>query len=305
MDACLHLPHYIARVCSTRLFENALTGESFLNVSIVSESGAPIGYHPVVLVACGSFNPPTIAHLRMMELARDALTARGYDVMGGYLSPVSDAYWKQALAPGAERVALARAAAADSDFIMVDAWEATQPRYTRTLVVLQRVATELARLFEAPEAGAASGVMDPRRPGTLQRPRLPAEAAPAPAPRSVLVCGADVLESMADPQLWQQDLLERLLAEHGVVCISRGAVETAQLLERPGTLLNANRANITIVQEPVPNEISSSLIRQELANGRSVKYLVPEAALALIYDRGLYGCAGPVARAGTALHTGR
>ncbi|KAK2080609.1 hypothetical protein QBZ16_000463 [Prototheca wickerhamii] len=123
----------------------------------------------------------------------------GYDVMGGYLSPVSDAYWKQALAPGAERVALARAAAADSDFIMVDAWEAAQPRYTRTLVVLQRVATELARLFEAPEVDVAGGYMDPRHPGTPQRPRLPAEAAPAPAPRSVLVCGADVLEVHGRP----------------------------------------------------------------------------------------------------------
>ena len=28
---------------------------------------------PVVLLACGSFNPPTIAHLRMFELAADAL----------------------------------------------------------------------------------------------------------------------------------------------------------------------------------------------------------------------------------------
>jgi nicotinic acid mononucleotide adenylyltransferase len=27
----------------------------------------------VVLLACGSFNPPTIAHLRMFELASDAL----------------------------------------------------------------------------------------------------------------------------------------------------------------------------------------------------------------------------------------
>jgi nicotinamide mononucleotide adenylyltransferase len=28
---------------------------------------------PVVLLACGSFNPPTIAHLRMFELAADTL----------------------------------------------------------------------------------------------------------------------------------------------------------------------------------------------------------------------------------------
>jgi nicotinamide mononucleotide adenylyltransferase len=28
---------------------------------------------PVVLLSCGSFNPPTIMHLRMFDLAADAL----------------------------------------------------------------------------------------------------------------------------------------------------------------------------------------------------------------------------------------
>lgn len=31
-------------------------------------------YHPVVLVSCGSFNPPTYMHLRMLELAQTRLT---------------------------------------------------------------------------------------------------------------------------------------------------------------------------------------------------------------------------------------
>ena len=30
-------------------------------------------YRPVVLLSCGSFNPPTNAHLRMFELAAQAL----------------------------------------------------------------------------------------------------------------------------------------------------------------------------------------------------------------------------------------
>lgn len=34
----------------------------------------PGTYRPVVLVSCGSFNPPTNMHLRIMELARQALT---------------------------------------------------------------------------------------------------------------------------------------------------------------------------------------------------------------------------------------
>ena len=43
-------------------------------------------------------------HLRMMELARQEMMARGFDVMGAYLSPVNDAYWKKDLVNGRHRV---------------------------------------------------------------------------------------------------------------------------------------------------------------------------------------------------------
>ncbi len=38
----------------------------------------------------------------------------GYDVLGSYISPVNDAYWKQALAPGRHRVRMCQLATADS-----------------------------------------------------------------------------------------------------------------------------------------------------------------------------------------------
>lgn len=45
----------------------------------------------VVLLACGSFNPPTILHLRMFEAARDFLRLKfGCDVIEGIISPVAD-----------------------------------------------------------------------------------------------------------------------------------------------------------------------------------------------------------------------
>ena len=66
---------------------------------------------PLVLVACGSFNPPTAAHVALFSRARDALQARGWSVAAGVLSPVNDAYGKPGLAPGRDRVALCRLAA--------------------------------------------------------------------------------------------------------------------------------------------------------------------------------------------------
>lgn len=46
---------------------------------------------PLVLIACGSFSPITNLHLRMFEMAADyAKFQTDFEVMGGYLSPVSD-----------------------------------------------------------------------------------------------------------------------------------------------------------------------------------------------------------------------
>ncbi|XP_075502517.1 nicotinamide/nicotinic acid mononucleotide adenylyltransferase-like isoform X2 [Primulina tabacum] len=97
----------------------------------------------VVLVATGSFNPPTFMHLRCFELARDALNSQGFCVMGGYISPVNDAYKKKGLVHTQHRVTMCDLACRSSNFIMVDSWEASQDTYQRTLTVLSRVKTSL------------------------------------------------------------------------------------------------------------------------------------------------------------------
>lgn len=47
-------------------------------------------------------------------LCVDLASQAGCDVLGCYMSPVNDAYWKQALAPGRHRVRMCQLAAADS-----------------------------------------------------------------------------------------------------------------------------------------------------------------------------------------------
>eukprot|EP00878_Enallax_costatus_P017516 GHUV01018400.1.p1 GENE.GHUV01018400.1~~GHUV01018400.1.p1 ORF type:complete len:174 (+),score=51.15 GHUV01018400.1:85-606(+) len=90
---------------------------------------------PVVLLSCGSFNPPTVMHLRMFDLATSALAQRGFDVWGCYMSPVADAYGKKGLAPVQHRLQMCRLAAADTANVMVSGWEASQQGHTRTLQV--------------------------------------------------------------------------------------------------------------------------------------------------------------------------
>jgi nicotinamide mononucleotide adenylyltransferase len=59
---------------------------------------------PLVLIACGSFSPITYLHLRMFEMAADYVKfSTNFELVGAYLSPVSDAYKKAGLAAAHHR----------------------------------------------------------------------------------------------------------------------------------------------------------------------------------------------------------
>lgn len=59
---------------------------------------------PLLLVACGSFSPITFLHLRMFVMAADYVKfSTEFEIVGGYLSPVSDAYKKAGLASAEHR----------------------------------------------------------------------------------------------------------------------------------------------------------------------------------------------------------
>jgi hypothetical protein len=59
---------------------------------------------PLLLVACGSFSPITFLHLRMFIMAGDYVKFNtDFEIVGGYLSPVSDAYKKAGLASAEHR----------------------------------------------------------------------------------------------------------------------------------------------------------------------------------------------------------
>mmetsp|Transcript_24493 Transcript_24493/g.66849 ORF Transcript_24493/g.66849 Transcript_24493/m.66849 type:complete len:319 (-) Transcript_24493:492-1448(-) len=225
---------------------------------------------PVVLVGCGSYNPPTVMHMRMFELANDELLKQGYDVWGGYMSPVSDAYGKASLVPAVHRLSMCEAAARSCPLTMLDPWEACQPTYTPTLQVLRRVREQL-------QGWLAQG----HRPSNWPKDSLSQQAAAndyrestpqaEPNPQVMLLCGADVLASFTIPGVWEDP--DTLLREHGVACIVREGTDMDALLQHE--LLKRHQDNIVIVPEPVPNFLSSTLVRKLVAEGRSVRYLVP------------------------------
>uniref|UniRef100_A0A8C1AU91 Nicotinamide nucleotide adenylyltransferase 3 n=1 Tax=Cyprinus carpio carpio TaxID=630221 RepID=A0A8C1AU91_CYPCA len=96
------------------------------------------GRIPLVLLACGSFNPITHQHMRLFELARDHMHQTGlYRVVGGIVSPVGDNYGKQGLVVSKHRLAMARLALQSSDWVSVDDWESQQADWTETVVTMR------------------------------------------------------------------------------------------------------------------------------------------------------------------------
>ncbi len=104
----------------------------------------------------------------------------------------------------------------------------------------------------------------------------------------VLLCGEDLLESMARPGAWHRP--DYILEHYGVVCVAREGGRVRQMMEQPGNLLHSYRDRITLLTDPVPNSISATRVREELAAGRPVRYLVPEPVRRYIERQGLYGC---------------
>ena len=102
-----------------------------------------------VLFTTGALNPPHFGHVRMMQMARDALRAQGLHVVAAYLSPSPDAYlaYKLQVAqaplllPAKTRVALCRAAIAEAgvdDWLFADDWESRMSSTAPFSYVLER-----------------------------------------------------------------------------------------------------------------------------------------------------------------------
>ncbi|KAL3651313.1 hypothetical protein CASFOL_004315 [Castilleja foliolosa] len=213
----------------------------------------------VVLVSTGSFNPPTYMHLRCFELARDALSLLRFCVIGGYMSPVNDAYKKKDLIRAEHRVAMCELACKSSDFVMVDAWEASQSAYQRTLTVLSRVRALLCK----------SGIISDE------------------LLKVMLVCGSDLLESFTIPGVWVCEQVKTICRDFGLVCIRRGGQNVEDIIAKDD-ILNEFKNNIIIVDEVVPNGISSTGLRDCISRGLSVKYLTEDEVIDYIRQNKLY-----------------
>ncbi|HEU4534713.1 MAG TPA: hypothetical protein VFS00_11370, partial [Polyangiaceae bacterium] len=141
----------------------AAAGDPGGRAGLPADASAPAPL--AVLVTTGSFCPVHRGHLAMMERAREALAARGRRVLAGWLSVSHDEYVLAKCGPDAppatHRLALCEAAVRESDWLMVDPWEALHCRralnFTDVLARLEGLLARQVKTFRPIEVWYAFG----------------------------------------------------------------------------------------------------------------------------------------------------
>lgn len=219
---------------------------------------------PLVLVSCGSFSPPTNLHLRMFEQAADYCQFQtNYEIIGGYFSPVGDAYKKAGLVSAYHRINMTRIAVRDSsDWISVDPWEPLHKEYLPTVKVLDHFEHEL------------NDVMGGIETYTGEKRRI----------HVALLAGADLIQTMSTPGLWAQEDLKRILGYYGAFILERSGTDIDDAIAS----LQEYRDKIHIMQQLIQNDVSSTKIRLFRKRGMSIRYLIPDNVVKYIDAHDLY-----------------
>lgn len=193
----------------------------------------------------------------MFEMASDFVRFNtDFEVCGGYLSPVSDAYKKAGLAPGHHRVNMCSRAVEQSTWLMVDPFETVncdsngEPRYVPTAQVLRHFDHEINTVL-----GGIEGTDGQRRKA-----------------RIALLAGADLIMSMGEPGLWAPTDLDVILGQYGAFIIERSGTDVDEALAS----LRQYEPNIWVISQVIQNDISSTKVRLFLKKDLSVRYLIPD-----------------------------
>lgn len=202
----------------------------------------------------------------MFEMASDFVRFNtNFEVCGGYLSPVSDAYKKAGLAPGHHRVEMCSRAVEHSSWLMVDPFETVncnengEPAYVPTARVLRHFDHEINTVL-----GGIEGTDGVRRKAKI-----------------ALLAGADLVMSMGmnafpstrhqlriegycrvslhnklthctgEPGLWSPVDLGVILGEYGAFIIERSGTDIDEAL----ATLRQYEDNIWVISQVIQNDI--------------------------------------------------
>jgi len=149
-----------------------------------------------------------------------------------------------------------------SNWLMVDPWEAIQPGYMPTALVLDHFEREINTVL-----------------GGCERPdgtRVPVQIA--------LLAGADLIQTMSTPGVWSQGDLDHILGQYRTFIVERTGTDIDDALAS----LQQYKDNIYVIHQLIQNDVSSTKIRLFLRREMSVQYLIPAPVIEYIEEHGLY-----------------
>jgi nicotinamide mononucleotide adenylyltransferase len=221
----------------------------------------------------------------MFEMASDyARFNTKYEIVGGFLSPVSDAYKKPGLAPAKHRIQMCSyAAEKTSEWLTCDPWEAIQPYYVPTAQVLDHFDHEINQVI-----GGCEDLHGNKQPV-----------------RIALLAGADLIQTMSTPGVWSSADLDHILRKFGAFIIERTGTDIDEALAG----LKDYKDNIHVIPQVITvclclfpisvchditdvlapqNDVSSTKVRLMRKRELSLRYVVPDPVIDYITEHGLY-----------------
>ena len=168
-----------------------------------------------------------------------------------------------------------------SDWLMIDPWEAIQKEYTRTALVLDHFDYEINVVRDGIALYEPGNENEAREHGNRgvdgnQNLRKPVRVA--------LLAGADLIGTMSTPGVWSAKDLDHILGRYGAFIVERTGTDIDKALAD----LKQWKNNIYVIPQQIQNDVSSTKIRQFLAQYMSVHYLIPDPVIRYIEQHGLY-----------------
>ncbi|KAJ1349107.1 hypothetical protein KIN20_004556 [Parelaphostrongylus tenuis] len=228
---------------------------------MVSDPGTSLSGCRVALLSCGQFDPPSYAHLRMFERARDFLVrTMGCKVVEGIMSVGQDTATTHT--PAKHRLRMVETVVRKNFWIRAGDFECKQRSSVKQLAVLKHYQEQLSH-----KHGESIRVM--------------------------YVCGSEVLEDLAavqpkNPYSWNHSEIKELLQKHGLIVLKRGRTRPSHTIYLTDVLRQYQKYIYVIEDETFPNDLRCSRIRTAVRRGESVKYCLDDDVIDYINEHSLY-----------------
>ncbi|VDM75516.1 unnamed protein product [Strongylus vulgaris] len=275
----------------------------------------------VALLSCGQFDPPSYAHLRMFERARDFLMrTMGCKVVEGIMSVAGDT--ASTRTPAKHRLRMVETANAQEIF-SCEQWAAkwsrladfslSQSPLTITFIMgimsvagdtpstrtpakhrLRMVETAVRKNFWIRAGNYECNQQTPvRQLAVLKHYQKKISQKHDEPIRMIYICGSEVLDELLAVQadgccLWTHAEIKELLQKNGLIVLKRGRTHPSQTIYLTDVLRQYQKNIYVIEDETFPNDLRCSRIRTAIRRGESVKYCLDDDVIEYIHDHNLY-----------------